>query len=114
MSIFVAGTYVETEVHGKRELKLLSKGETYIMNSPKLVIGFLPVPRVDWLGNVTIKCEETGLVAELNYKGGSILTGRGNNKSIKGKIFNSSSPSTIIFEISGHWDRYFFYYFVFE
>lgn len=100
-----AGTYVETEIQGTRQLKLLSKGETYIMTSPKLVIGFFPVPRVDWSGTVTIKCEETGLSAELCYKCGSFFGGRANNRSVRGKIFMSSSSKTM-YEISGHWDRY--------
>ncbi|KAJ6435934.1 hypothetical protein OIU84_001042 [Salix udensis] len=36
------GTRVEAEVLGKRQLKLLNHGETYMMNSPKLMIRFLP------------------------------------------------------------------------
>ncbi|KAL2554134.1 Oxysterol-binding protein-related protein 4C [Forsythia ovata] len=74
------------------------------MNSPKLVIRFLPVPRVDWLGNVTIQCKETGLEAELCYRGNSFLSRRSQHRSIKGKIFLSSSSQTI-YEINGHWDR---------
>lgn len=98
------GTKVEAEVHGKRELKLLSVGETYLMNSPNLVIRFFPVQGVDWVGNVTIRCQETGLVAELCYKGSII--GRSNHRKIRGKIFMSTSSKSI-YEISGHWDRYF-------
>ncbi|KAL0287823.1 UNVERIFIED_CONTAM: Oxysterol-binding protein-related protein 4B [Sesamum angustifolium] len=44
------GTHIEIEVHGKRQLKLLNKNETYTMSPPNLVIRFLPVPGVDWLG----------------------------------------------------------------
>ncbi|KAL2533428.1 Oxysterol-binding protein-related protein 4C [Abeliophyllum distichum] len=98
------GTNIETEVHGKRQLILHDKSETYVMNSPKLVIRFLPVPRVDWLGNVTIQCKETGLEAELCYRGNSFLSRRSQHRSIKGKIFLSSSSQTI-YEINGHWDR---------
>lgn len=43
-----AGTHIETEVHGKRELKILEKKETYRINSPKLLMRFLPFPGVDW------------------------------------------------------------------
>lgn len=99
--VFV-GTKVEAEVQGKRELKLLSVGETYLMNSPNLVIRFFPMQGVDWVGNVTIQCQETGLVAELCYKGS--IFGRSNRK-IRGKIFMTTSSKTI-YEISGHWDRY--------
>ncbi|KAA8535778.1 hypothetical protein F0562_030788 [Nyssa sinensis] len=67
------GTSVETEVHGKRQLKLLDKGESYVMNSPMLVMRFFPVSGVEWVGNVTIQCQETGLEAELCYKGNSFL-----------------------------------------
>ncbi|KAM7477770.1 hypothetical protein LguiA_025983 [Lonicera macranthoides] len=95
------GTKIEAEVQGKRELKLLSVGETYLMNSPNLVIRFFPIQGVDWVGNVTIQCQESGLVAELCYKGS--IFGRSNRK-IRGKIFMSTSLKTI-YEISGHWDR---------
>ncbi|KAF5787605.1 putative oxysterol-binding protein [Helianthus annuus] len=98
------GTCIETRVHGKRQLKLLSKGETYVMNSPNLVIKFLPVPDVEWLGNVTIKCQETGLEAHLCYKGNSFLGRKGNYRSIRGKIISSPDMKTI-YEINGHWDR---------
>ncbi|PKI56685.1 oxysterol-binding protein-related protein 4C-like [Punica granatum] len=96
------GTSVETEVQGKRQLKLLKYGETYVMNSPKLLIRFLPVPGVDWVGHVQITCKETGLEAELSYKY-SIFGGR-NHRLIKGKIIDSSSSKTI-YDIEGHWDR---------
>ncbi|KAK9268466.1 hypothetical protein L1049_000217 [Liquidambar formosana] len=98
------GASVETEVHGIRQLKLLNQGESYVMNSPKLLIRFFPVPGVDWVGNVRICCQETGLEAELCYKGSSFLGGRANHRSIKGKIFESSSLKTI-YKIDGHWDR---------
>lgn len=98
------GTSVEVEVHGKRELKLLSRGETYVMNSPNLVIRFLPVPGVEWLGNVRIECQETGFEAELCYKGSSFLSRRANQRSIRGKIMQSSTMETV-YEINGHWDR---------
>lgn len=97
------GTSVETEIHGKRELRLLSLGETYVMNCPKLLIRFLPIPGVDWSGVVKINCQETDLAAELHY-GGNFLLGR-NRRSVKGRIFQSSS-STVLYEIDGRWDRY--------
>ncbi|PIA43832.1 hypothetical protein AQUCO_01800107v1 [Aquilegia coerulea] len=107
-SIFLShiciGTSVEAVVYGKRKLKLSRYNENYVMNAPKLLIRFFPVPSADWVGNVTIRCKETGLEAELCYKGPSLLGFRGNNKSIKGKIFESSTSKTL-FEISGHWDR---------
>ncbi|KAL6189031.1 hypothetical protein ACLB2K_040421 [Fragaria x ananassa] len=98
------GTSVEAEVHGKRELKLLNHGETYEMNSPKLVIKFLPVPWVNWVGEHRIRCQETGLEAELYYGSSSYFGLRGNPRSVKGKIFNSSSLE-LLYEIDGQWDR---------
>lgn len=98
------GTSIEARVLGKRELKLLNKGETYVMNSPNLVIKFLPMPDVEWLGNVTIQCQETGLEAHLCYKGNSFLGKKGNYRSIRGKIVSSSNKRTM-YEINGHWDR---------
>ncbi|KAJ7955832.1 Oxysterol-binding protein [Quillaja saponaria] len=97
------GTSVEAQVHGKRKLKLLNHGETYEMNSPHLLIRILPVPGVVWVGNVTISCPETGLVAELCYISNSFLGFKGNQRLIKGKIFDSSSK--ILYEVDGHWDK---------
>ncbi|EOY32010.1 OSBP(oxysterol binding protein)-related protein 4B [Theobroma cacao] len=98
------GASVETEVRGKRQLKLLSRGETYEMNSPNLLIRFLPIPGVDWAGNVRIRCPESGLEAELRYGPKSFLGLRGSHKSVKGKIYETSTRRTL-FEVNGHWDR---------
>ncbi|XP_077238519.1 oxysterol-binding protein-related protein 4C-like isoform X2 [Tasmannia lanceolata] len=98
------GTLVEAVVHGKRKLKLLNFGEIYEMNTPTLHMRFFPVPRVDWVGKVRIQCKDSGLEAELYYKGPSFLGFGGNPRSVKGKIFNSSSLKTV-YEIDGHWDR---------
>ncbi|KAG4976495.1 hypothetical protein JHK82_035836 [Glycine max] len=83
------GTSVETKVHGKRQLKLHNHGETYEMDSPNLVIRILPISGTDWVGNVSIRCLETGLVAELNYIGQSFFGFRADRRLIKGKIFDS-------------------------
>ncbi|KAK1414080.1 hypothetical protein QVD17_29819 [Tagetes erecta] len=98
------GTSVETRVLGKRELRLINNGESYVMNSPNLVIKFLPMPDVEWVGDVTIRCLETGLEAQLCYKGNSLLGRKGNNRSIRGKIVSSPEMKTL-YKISGHWDR---------
>ncbi|XP_021852547.1 oxysterol-binding protein-related protein 4C isoform X2 [Spinacia oleracea] len=96
------GTTVETVVHGKRKLNLVQKGESYVMNSPKLLIRLLPKLGVDWVGNVRIKCQETGLEAELSFKTASFMGFGGGNRSIKGKIMHSSKT---LYEIHGQWDR---------
>ncbi|KAJ4709255.1 Oxysterol-binding protein [Melia azedarach] len=98
------GASVEAEVHGKRQLKLLNHKETYEMNSPKLCLRFLPVPGADWVGNVRIKCKETGLEAELTYRANSLIGFGGNHRAVRGKIYDSSS-SKILYEIDGRWDR---------
>ncbi|XP_027338348.1 oxysterol-binding protein-related protein 4C-like [Abrus precatorius] len=97
------GTSVEAQVHGKRKLKLLNHGETYEMNSPHLLIKILPVPGTDWVGNVNIKCIETGLVAELCYMSQSFLRFGGSRRLMKGKIIDSSSLK-VLYEVKGHWD----------
>ncbi|KAK7303927.1 hypothetical protein RJT34_14847 [Clitoria ternatea] len=97
------GTSVEAQVHGKRQLKLVNHGETYEMNSPHLLIKILPVPGVDWVGNVNISCIETGLAAELCYMSQSFFGFRGSRRLIKGKIIDSSSLK-ILYEVNGHWD----------
>lgn len=100
-------------MHGRRQLKLLNHNETYEMNSPKLCIRFLPVPGADWVGNVKIKCHETGLEAELFYKANPFIALRRNHRAVKGKVNNSSS-SKILFEIDGHWDRLYIIQVLFE
>ncbi|KAK7329753.1 hypothetical protein VNO77_23930 [Canavalia gladiata] len=97
------GTSVETKVHGKRQLRLHNHGETYEMNSPNLVIRILPVPGTEWVGNVSIRCQETRLVAELSYLSQSFFGFGGNRRQIKGKIFDSLSMK-ILYKIEGHWD----------
>lgn len=92
-------------MHGKRQLKLLNHGETYEMNSPNLFIRILPVPGIDWIGNVNIKCIETGLEAELSYISQSFFGFGGNRRLIKGKIIDSLT-SKILYKVNGHWDRY--------
>ncbi|CAL5184547.1 unnamed protein product [Lathyrus oleraceus] len=97
------GTSVEAQVHGKRRLKLLNHGETYEMNSPNLFIRILPVPGIDWVGNVDISCVETGLAAELCYISQSFFGFGGSRRVIKGKIIDSST-SKILYKVNGHWD----------
>ncbi|KAF9592867.1 hypothetical protein IFM89_018421 [Coptis chinensis] len=98
------GTSVEVVVHGKWQLKLLNFDENYVISSPKLSIRFFPVPSAEWVGNITIRCNETDLEAELCYRGPSFLGFRGSNRSVKGKIFDSTTSKTL-FVIDGHWDR---------
>lgn len=97
------GTSVETKVHGQRQLKLHNHGETYEMNSPNLVIKILPIPGTDWVGNVSIQCLETGLVAELSYISQSFFGFGAGRRLVKGKIFDSLSMK-ILYKIEGHWD----------
>ncbi|XVF19015.1 hypothetical protein REPUB_Repub11eG0074400 [Reevesia pubescens] len=98
------GASVETESRGKRQLKLLNRGETYEMNCPNLSIRFLPMPGVDWTGNVQIRCPKNGLEAELHYGPKSFLGLGGSHRSVKGKIYETSTRRTL-FELNGHWDR---------
>lgn len=94
------GTSVDAQVLGKRQLKLLNHGETYEMNSPHLLVRILPFPGVAWVGNVNIRCLETGLEAKLSYRSSPV---GGNRKLIKGQIINSSSMK-VLYEVHGHWD----------
>ncbi|KAL2340548.1 hypothetical protein Fmac_008488 [Flemingia macrophylla] len=98
------GTSVEAKVYGKRQLKLLNHGETYEMNCPHLVLRILPVTGADWAGTVTVRCIETGIVAELTYRSTRSFLGiGGNHRVVKGKILDSSSLK-VLFEVDGHWD----------
>lgn len=97
---------MELEVKGKRVMKLQSRKESYYMNQPRLIIRLLPLPRVDWAGKMKIKCPETDLEAELHLVSDSLIERfRGNNnRSVKGKISESSSGIKL-YDIFGHWDR---------
>ncbi|KAG9449251.1 hypothetical protein H6P81_009216 [Aristolochia fimbriata] len=97
------GTSVEAVIHGKRVLKLLNFREAYEMNSPKVLIRFFPLPGTYWVGNVRIRCRDSGLEADLCYDGKGFLGFGGNHRSVRGKIFDSSSSKTI-YEINGFWD----------
>ncbi|KAK1268187.1 Oxysterol-binding protein-related protein 4C [Acorus gramineus] len=97
------GTCVEAVIHGNRLLKLSNFGETYEMNSPNLLIRLLPIPGIDWTGNVKIRCENSGLEVNLWYRGSNFL-GFGGNRSVEGKIIESKSFK-VLYEIQGHWDK---------
>lgn len=91
---------------GERVVKLLNKRETYVMNQPKLLMTFLPATGAHWAGKIVIKCPETKLEAELQLLSDSFFSRfTGNNKrSIKGKIFESSSGKQL-YEVFGQWDK---------
>ncbi|XP_028774087.1 oxysterol-binding protein-related protein 4C-like isoform X2 [Neltuma alba] len=99
------GTLIEVQVQGKRMLKLMKHGETYEWNPPNFIYRFLPIPGSEWVGNVRVSCRETGLVADLCYKGRSFLGFKGNRRSVKGKILGSSSSNNVLYDIDGHWDK---------
>uniref|UniRef100_A0A164X7W4 Oxysterol-binding protein n=1 Tax=Daucus carota subsp. sativus TaxID=79200 RepID=A0A164X7W4_DAUCS len=99
------GTCIEGKVLGSKVLKLLNHSETYVMNSPNLVMRLFPVQGVECLGNVMIRCEETGLEANLMYKGSAVFGRRSStHRAIQGRIYKSSSTKTL-YEIAGHWDK---------
>ncbi|CAN7071725.1 unnamed protein product [Brassica oleracea var. botrytis] len=100
------GAYVDVEVKGKRTMKLLNRKETYEMDQPRLVVRFLPAPGAHWTGKIKIKCPETDLEAELHLISDSFIERfkGNNNRSIKGKISQTSSGDKL-YDISGHWDR---------
>ncbi|URE02494.1 Oxysterol-binding protein [Musa troglodytarum] len=98
------GTSVEAVINGKRQLKLLTFGEDYEMDSPNLVVRLLPTTGADWLGDVKIRCKDSGLEANLCYhKSQSFLGFGGNSRSVRGNIFDSKTSKTI-YEIDGQWD----------
>ncbi|CAN6452695.1 unnamed protein product [Victoria cruziana] len=97
------GAAVEGIIQGKRKLKLLNYSENYEMSCPKLMIRFLPVPVVEWVGNVTVRCPDSGLEATMSFKGQSFL-GFGGNRAVKGKIIDSFTRKPI-YELDGRWDR---------
>lgn len=92
-------------MHGKRQLKLHNHGETYEMNAPNLLIRIFPIPGNDNVGDVSIRCLETNLVAELSYISQSFFRFGTNRRQIKGKIIDSLSAK-LLYKIEGHWDRY--------
>ncbi|RRT51793.1 hypothetical protein BHE74_00006829 [Ensete ventricosum] len=100
------GTSVEAVINGKRQLRLLTFGEDYEMDSPNLVVRLLPTTGADWLGDVRIRCKDSDLEATLCYhKSQSFLGFGGNSRSVRGNIFYSKTSKTV-YEIDGQWDRY--------
>ncbi|CAL1408574.1 unnamed protein product [Linum trigynum] len=112
------GTRVEVEVQGKRKLKLVEHGETYVMNSPNMTLKIIP-PAVDWTGTVKVSCRETGYEAELNYSTSSSFFGRrsGAKHSVTGKIYKTTPPPPpaaaspppgnnykLLYTLHGHWN----------
>ncbi|GLJ25058.1 hypothetical protein SUGI_0479480 [Cryptomeria japonica] len=98
------GKSIEVKVHGKRELTLLEFGETYEMNCPQLRINLFPFPTIEWIGNVEIQCRQTGLKANLSYKGKSFFGLKGPNTKICGSIGRYFSPQDVLYELHGVWD----------
>jgi hypothetical protein len=92
-------------VHGKRILRLMSFGENYEMNCPKLSFCFLTNPCTEWVGNVSVKCEESGLEATLCYRGKSFLGFKGSSTRLTRKIFSTTTAQNL-YELDGHWDQY--------
>ncbi|KAH9331503.1 hypothetical protein KI387_003611, partial [Taxus chinensis] len=98
------GRSIEATVHGQRELKLLELGETYGMNCPKLYISLLPFPTVPWISNVEILCKQSGLKANLSFKGKSFFGLRGSGTRICGSIRQCSPPHNVLYELHGDWN----------
>jgi len=59
----------------------------------------------EWVGNLTIRCLETGLVAELNYISQSFFGFGAVRRQIKAKIYDSLLSKKILNKIEGQWDR---------
>ncbi|XP_062192772.1 oxysterol-binding protein-related protein 4C-like isoform X2 [Phragmites australis] len=99
------GASIEATVKGKREVRLRKLNERYEVDCPNLLIRLLPVPSVEWSGNVRIVCRDSGLEAELSYcRSRSFLGFGGDARCVKGRIFHSGSGDAV-YEIDGHWDR---------
>ncbi|URE40151.1 Oxysterol-binding protein [Musa troglodytarum] len=99
------GASVEAVIKGKRHLKLLKFCENYEMDSPNLLIKLLPTTGADWVGDVSIRCKDSGLEADLCYYKSHVFLGfGGSSKSVRGKILHSKTLKTI-YEIDGQWDR---------
>ncbi|URE40149.1 Oxysterol-binding protein [Musa troglodytarum] len=89
----------------QRHLKLLKFCENYEMDSPNLLIKLLPTTGADWVGDVSIRCKDSGLEADLCYYKSHVFLGfGGSSKSVRGKILHSKTLKTI-YEIDGQWDR---------
>ncbi|KAG6511759.1 oxysterol-binding protein-related protein 4B-like isoform X1 [Zingiber officinale] len=99
------GTSVEAAIKGKRQLKLLTFGENYEMDSPNLMIKLIPPTGADWIGNVRIRCKDSELEADLcYYKSHRFLGFGGSSRFVKGTISHSNTSKTI-YQIEGEWDR---------
>ena len=83
------GNSVEVEFAGPRVIRFGKVGETYTMNTPNLCFrGIFGVGRqfVEWCGAVTIRCEETGMTAKLNFEQMGMFGLRGEPNSVSGEV----------------------------
>eukprot|EP00897_Mesotaenium_endlicherianum_P006019 jgi/Mesen1/5445/ME000271S04464 len=97
------GAWLKAEMKGKRLLFLDSYDETYELQVPSLLFRFLPSPRADWEGNVTVKCEKSGYEAQVCYKTKPWFK-PGPHKRIEGEIYRIGTKEKLI-KFHGHWDK---------
>ena len=84
------GNSVEVEFVGTRIIRFGGPGETYTMNTPNLCFrGIIGVGRqfVEWCGPVTIRCEQTGMTAKLQFEQMGMLGLRGEPNTVSGEVF---------------------------
>lgn len=97
------GGSLEVDIKGTRKLFLDRHGETYDLNSPRLSFQFLPFPMASWLGDTTIKCQESNFEATVTFTGKTNFGLQGSPNSIKGKI-SDTKTGDILFTLHGRWD----------
>ncbi|MCO5560514.1 hypothetical protein L7F22_014129 [Adiantum nelumboides] len=97
------GNKVEVNIQGKRELWMDAHKEVYEMTSPKLVIRFFPTFGNEWVGKSTIKCNASGLEAELHFHSKPFF-GWGSVGRISGKVMDTSTQ-TCLFDLSGFYHQ---------
>ncbi|KAB7506058.1 Oxysterol-binding protein-related protein 8 [Armadillidium nasatum] len=98
------GNSTSAILDGNARLTLLPRGEDYIMNMPYahckgILMGTLTM---ELGGKVTIECEKTGYVAELEFKLKPFLSGYDANNLLSGKL---KLGKETLATLEGRWDR---------
>lgn len=98
------GNGVEVAINGRRLLHLDAHGETFELTSPNLSFRFLPTPVTQWVGTTTIKCEQSGLEAVLEFKARGVFGFADAANRVEGHIFSSKTGKKLL-TFKGHWDK---------
>lgn len=101
------GNSLEVKLGGEIRIVLTNfDNEEYVITRPYMnMTGFLAGrQRLEFIGISKFLCEQTGLAAEVEYKGKGSLALRPDVNSIEGRVYNVHTGHTM-YTMEGHWDK---------